>query len=259
MTTGIDREWAKDALSAFVNATDQVAYDYTPGSMVVQFGTHQRLPDSDVARLAHVAEQILDRVLPEWRAADDRPAEVRARDRWNHLRDWAGRGIAALEREQELKEKLGENAPHISAARLHPWVWSGAQSLWGSRHFRSAVEDAAKKVNAETQNKVGRRNVSETKLFQESFSLDPAAEGRPRLRRMPDDGSDTYKSLQRGAMALAEGIYAGIRNPFNHDDPSDIDEQVALEYLAALSVLARWVDASTKECPPDGQTPANVQ
>ena len=64
---------------------------------------------------------------------------------------------------------------------------------------------------------------------------------------MADDGSDTYKSVQRGAMALAEGIYAGIRNPFDHDDPKDIDEQVALEYLAALSVLARWVDEATVE------------
>jgi hypothetical protein len=50
-------------------------------------------------------------------------------------------------------------------------------------------------------------------------------------------------------MALAEGIYAGIRNPFNHEDPGtqDVDVQVALEYLAALSVLARWVDESELE------------
>jgi uncharacterized protein (TIGR02391 family) len=126
-------------------------------------------------------------------------------------------------------------------------VWSGAKSLWQSGHFRSAVEDAAKKVNAETQNKVGRRDVSETDLFKQAFSLDPPSEGRPRLRRMQDDGSPTYKNLQRGAMALAEGIYAGIRNPFNHEDPIEIDEQIALEYLAALSVLARWVDESTVE------------
>ena len=74
---------------------------------------------------------------------------------------------------------------------------------WQSGHYRSAVEDAAKKVNAETQNKVGRRDVSETKLFQEAFSADAPVAGRPRLRRMTDDGSDTYKSVQRGAMALA--------------------------------------------------------
>ena len=135
----------------------------------------------------------------------------------------------------------------VAAPKLHPWVWGGAASLWQSDHYRSAVEDAAKKVNAETQNKVGRRDLSETKLFQEVFSDKPAEPGKARLRRMANDGSDTYRSVQRGAMALAEGIYAGIRNPFNHEDPRDIDEQVALEYLAALSVLARWVDESTVE------------
>jgi hypothetical protein len=122
--------------------------------------------------------------------------------------------------------------------------------LWRSRHYRSAVEDAAKKVNAEAQNKLGRRDVGETKLFQEAFSLDPAQPGKPRLRRMKPDGSDTYRSVQRGAMALAEGIYAGIRNPFNHDLPTDIEEQVALEYPAALSVLARWVDEAAMESAP---------
>jgi len=64
---------------------------------------------------------------------------------------------------------------------------------------------------------------------------------------MANDGSDTYRSLQRGAMALAEGIYAGIRNPLNHEAPADLSEQVALEYLAALSVLARWVDDAIVE------------
>ena len=62
----------------------------------------------------------------------------------------------------------------------------------------------------------------------------------------PDD-SDTYKSVQRGAMAFAEGIFAGIRNPLSHEVDQELTEQEALEYLAALSVLARWVDESTVE------------
>ena len=64
---------------------------------------------------------------------------------------------------------------------------------------------------------------------------------------MAPDGSDTYKSVQRGAMALAEGTFAGIRNPLSHEADQELDEQVALEYLAALSVLARWVDESSVE------------
>ncbi|MFX8778219.1 TIGR02391 family protein, partial [Acinetobacter baumannii] len=68
-----------------------------------------------------------------------------------------------------------------------------------------------------------------------------------RLRRMKNDGSDTYKSVQRGAMSFAEGVFAGIRNPLSHEVDQELSEQEALEYLAALSVLARWVDQSQTE------------
>lgn len=245
--SGLNVDWAITSLREFIHATDQIPHENRPGSGVVMLGTHQRLPDAKVAELAYVAEQILDRALPEWRVRESTSETAKGRAKWKHLRDWAGRAIAALEREHELQENLGDNAPTISATALHPWIWSGARSLWQSGHYRSAVEDSAKKLNAETQNKLGRRDLSESKLFQEAYSDKPAAPGKSRLRRTNNDGSDTYKSMQRGAMALAEGIYAGIRNPFNHEDPKDIDEQVALEYLAALSVLARWVDESEVE------------
>ena len=102
-------------------------------------------------------------------------------------------------------------------------------------------------MNAETQNKIARRDVSETDLFKQAFSLDAAVPGKARLRRMSPEDSDTYRSAQRGAMALAEGIFAGIRNPLAHEAGMELDEQAALEYLAALSILARWVDDSTVE------------
>jgi hypothetical protein len=198
--------------------------------------------NEDIVRQAQVVEPILDRVVSTWRSMT-----VGKSNRWEQHREATIRAKETLLRADELQQNMGDTAPHISASELHSWVWSGASSLWQSSHFRSAVEDAAKKVNAETQNKIGRRDVSETKLFQEAFSIEPPVKGKSRLRRMEDDGSDTYKSIQRGAMALAEGIYAGIRNPLNHEEPMDLDEQTALEYLAALSVLARWVDKSSVE------------
>lgn len=222
-----------------MHATDRV-----PPSYPNVIGPFQREDDDVVAELTHVAGR-LDRTLSEWRSADHEPARPSSGHRWDHLREWASRGIAALRREEELREKLGDDATSISARDLHPWVWAGARPLWQSGHFRSAVEDAAKKVHAETQNEVDRRDVSEKDLFSESFS--PDRPGRPRLRRMADDGGDTYKSMEREAMALAEGIYAGIRNPLTHEDPRDINDQVGLEYLAAVSVLARWVDQAEVE------------
>ncbi|MEV6845402.1 TIGR02391 family protein [Actinoplanes sp. NPDC051411] len=108
---------------------------------------------------------------------------------------------------------------------------------------------AAIRVNSETQANLGRVDVSETKLFNEAFSVDAPKPGAPRLRLMPDDGSDTYKSLHRGARAFAEGLYAGIRNPGMHTPPPAGGgvEQLALEQLAAFSLLARWVDQATVE------------
>ncbi len=239
---GLDTTWALAELDKFLGQTILRYPDPVPG---VADWTGRKLTsasDEDILKEAQVIEQILDRVVPDWKSMSAGDS-----NRWEKHREAALRARETLLRQEEIRKNLGEDAPEISASNLHPWVWSGAASLWQSGHYRSAVEDAAKKVNAETQNKVGRRDVSETKLFQEAFSLDRPAEGKKRLRRMTPDSSETYKSVQRGAMALAEGIYAGIRNPFNHEDPKDIDEQVALEYLAVLSVLARWVDESTVE------------
>lgn len=240
--TGMNIQWALAELDKFIDQTVLRYPDPVPGVMDLTGRKITSGSDEDILKEAQVTEQILDRVIPDWKSISAGDS-----NRWEKYREAALRAKESLLRQEELRQNLGENAPEISAANLHPWVWNGASSLWQSGHYRSAVEDAAKKVNAETQNKVGRRDVSEIKLFQEAFSLDAPAEGKKRLRRMTPDNSDTYKSVQRGAMALAAGIYLGIRNPFNHEDPKDIDEQVALEYLAALSVLARWVDESTVE------------
>nr|WP_246865506.1 TIGR02391 family protein [Cryobacterium sp. BB307] len=129
---------------------------------------------------------------------------------------------------------------------MHPWIWDAARSLWQSGHFREAVRAASVKVNAELQNKVGRRDASEVALFQQSFSDDLPAPGKPRLRPENDDGGKTSLSLRRGIVAFAEGCYSAIRNPASHDE-GDLQEQIAMEQLAALSVLARWLDGATVE------------
>ncbi|MEI2640960.1 MAG: TIGR02391 family protein [Candidatus Nanopelagicales bacterium] len=176
------------------------------------------------------------------------PNQVEVRDTLAaRFADQALRAIGVLRRDAELRANLGEDAPLISLASLHPWVWDGARSLWQSGHHREAVEGAIRKLNAETQNKLCRRDLGEVDLFKQAFSLDPADVGKPRLRRVLPDDSKTYRSVQRGAIAFAEGIFAGIRNPLAHEADEDMSEQEAIEYLAALSVLARWVDDSELE------------
>ena len=232
---GLDTGWAVSEIDGFLHVTGQVVPDMGPG--VAYFGTVMRGPATDASARAHVVEQILDRVLPGWKV--DRPAKDKD-FRW--LRDQASRAKAELQRSEELAERLGDNAPDMDAGDLHPWAWENGRSFWNTGHFHQAVMQAAMRINAETQSKLGRLDVSETALFNEAFSLSDPKLGSPRLRLAENDGSKTYESLHRGARAFAEGLYAAIRNPGMHVPTDGGEEQLALEQLAAFSLLARWVD-----------------
>jgi hypothetical protein len=235
----VDNEWAVAELRSFVEMTTLV----TPPSPPDVFVVNRPRPKggAKIPAAAQVIEQILDRVIPRWRTeiAQDTGG------RWRQHREAAQRAIAQLERAEELRDRLGDDAPHLDASKMHPWAWEGARSLWQSSHFREAVRAAATKVNAETQNKLGVRDVSEAALFQVAYSKDAPAPGKPRLRPAGDDGGKSALSLRRGIMAFAEGCYAAIRNPASHDVLDELDEGPALEQLAAFSVLARWVDESS--------------
>lgn len=124
-------------------------------------------------------------------------------------------------------------------------MWDRAQALRRSSHFREAVTAAARKVNAETQNKVARRDVRETKLFQQVFSVDaptmvsPDCDSRPMTAAIPSAVSTAapWPSLKDASRASATP-----NSP--KDGLPELPEHEALEQIAALSVLARSVDAA---------------
>lgn len=242
--SSLNTDWALAELDKFITMrVMRNGSSSSGGAVVITARNYTAAPDTEVTKQAQVVEKLLDQLIPAWRT----DIENSKNNRWTRHREAAIRAREELVRAEEIKQNLGDDAPEISATNLHPWIWSGARSLWQSGHYVQAVRDAVTKLNAETQNKVGRRDVSETDLFKQSFSLDEAKPGKARLRRMPPEDSDTYRSVQRGAMTFAEGMFAGIRNPRSHEADQELSEQVALEYLAALSVLARWVDESTVE------------
>lgn len=234
----LNHEWAIKEIDEFLRVTDQVGYDNSGGG-VVMLGTHMRGSQTEASQRAHVVEQILDRVLPGWR--QDRP-EKDVKFVW--LRDQASRAKAAMQRAVELAENLGDNAPDMDAANLHPWAWENGRSYWNTGHYHQAVMQAAIRVNAETQAKLERMDVSETALFNEAFSMDAPKAGAPRLRLTEDDGGKTYQNLHRGARSFADGLYTAVRNPGMHkpQESRGGEEQLALEQLAAFSLLARWID-----------------
>lgn len=233
----LDVEWAINEIVLFLHTTDQVGYDNSHGVTII--GTHMRASETEAAQRAHVVEQILDRTLQGWRK--DRPGRD---SEYTGLREWAARAKAALQRSGELADKLGDDAPDMDAANLHPWAWENGRSYWNTGYYHQAVMQAAIRINAETQAKLARMDVFEAALFNERFSLDPPKPGAPRLRLTKDDGSKTYDNLHRGARAFADGLYTAIRNPGMHMPPprDGGEEQLALEQLAAFSLHARWID-----------------
>ncbi len=66
----------------------------------------------------------------------------------------------------------------------------------------------------------------------------------PRLR-IPnlEGGEDTHRSAHEGALHFGRGCFMAIRNIVTHT-LTQPEEQPGLEALAALSVLARWIDAA---------------
>lgn len=239
--TQMNREWAISKLKEFLGTAELT---YVPDASNTFGFWHYRLtnPTAEVQAAAQIIEQILDRVIANWQTAEwEQPPK---QPMWRH-RAATHRAITQLEAEQELIDNLGSGAPQLDAATLHPWVWGSIQGLWSSGHFREAVGAAARAINAQAQTKLERRDASEAKLLSDAFSINPPVAGHPRLRLTPNDGSDTFKNRHEGAGNFARGVYSAIRNPTAHEDLDELDENEALEELAAFSILARWVDAAT--------------
>jgi hypothetical protein len=228
----VDVHWALEEIDQFLTFTRF----RVPSGSIASIGSSRRYNQGtldDIRASAQIVEQIMDRVIPDWRPRCPTPTTRRSTSGVQHI-DAATRTKAQLVRQEELDEKLGESAPRLSAGYLHPWVWESARIMWGSGHYREAVSAAARAVNAYTQAKVGRRDLSEFKLLRNAFSADQPKPGERRLRLMADDGSDTFQSIHRGIGAYAEGLSAAIRNPNNHELLDEPPPDEALEQLAAF-------------------------
>jgi len=164
---------------------------------------------------------------------------------WQRCGDACTRALGVLEHRPHVDAILGPIGPQLRATGLHPWVWEPAAQLWDNGHRKQAIAGAAERVESETRTKTQRFDLQGVSVFSEGWSEKPAQSGL-RLRpvgfapQTPD-----YDSALEGARLYAMGCSKRIRNLATHN-PEEPDEQYALEQLAALSVLARWIDdAST--------------
>jgi hypothetical protein len=141
----------------------------------------------------------------------------------------------------QLERVMRGPGPVLDATQLHPWVWLAAERLWANGHFPEAVRSAAARIlDEELPKKLGVPRGGSS--VGEAFSEKEPSLGSPRLRFASfTHGTDDWRNAHNGARLFGMGCEAGIRNLVTHGGRRP-DEREALEMLAALSVLARWID-----------------
>ncbi|MGW1409464.1 TIGR02391 family protein [Streptomyces sp. NPDC002403] len=130
-----------------------------------------------------------------------------------------------------------ELPPTTGVEAMHPTIWGAAKKLWLDGHFRLAVQSAAETLTAQLKARTGLQNLDATNVYEKVF-----AKSAPLLQWPGDPGDRTVSSMQNGLAKYAPGVNMTVRNTATHDTGDDMTAQDALERLAALSLLARWVD-----------------
>ena len=134
-----------------------------------------------------------------------------------------------------------ERPPAGGTQGMHPLVWGVAARLWRNEHYGESVAAAAEAVVGSVKRLTKRNDVAESGLWQEVFSDKEPTPGKPRLRWPGDPMDRDVSTMTNGLRSFAPGVQMTIRNPSAHG-ATELDEQTALERLAALCLLMRWVD-----------------
>ena len=150
--------------------------------------------------------------------------------------------LGILDDRDEWSVRLAPDSPSLVADRLHPLIWAAASSVWGTGQYRVAVHQAAVALSARIKART-ESHLNDRELVAQVLAPEPPKPGQVRLH-LPGNREDrTWQSRQQGLHLIAQGAYAGIRNIAVHDDV-EWSEHEALEHLAVLSVVARWIDES---------------
>jgi Protein of unknown function (Hypoth_ymh) len=149
-------------------------------------------------------------------------------------------GLGILCDRNEWAVKLAPDAPSLIADQFHSRIWAAAAALWDTGQYRVAVAQATVVLSAHIAKKADSQ-LTERELVTQVFSPSKPNPNQVRLHLPGEKSSKTWKSRQEGLHLLAQGVFAGIRNVAAHTD-DEWSQQVALEHLAVLSVVARWAD-----------------
>ena len=238
-----DPALALDRVREFISAANNSSDAYSEQG----FNTYeqQRQYQAQLRGLLPLIRDIAERIHPD--CAPDLKTPPRVYDYEDPMWEWDQTAAAAetlagvLEHQGAHEQIFGSSGPSLAASGLHEWVWEAAKGRWDAGYYGDAVHAAAEVINQKTKVKLGRPDLSGTRLYASAFSLDPPKPGQPRLRfaSVNQQDEETWKSVHQGAMHLGMACSQGIRNPQAHKTATHLTEQQALEQLGALSVLAR--------------------
>lgn len=240
MPRTVDPTWAKEVLEWWVEHGD--------AALRTRYGREHTFTESGPATDTMLERELQTRqVIGVVLGLNKTPELVCAVPGHNYVElqsglDLARRALGHLATAAETARHItGTSAPTMAADSLHPLVWEAASKLWHDGHHAQAIQRAATFLNAHVQDLTGRRDVSDGTLMAQAFSPNPPEETKPRLRWPGDDTDLTVKAMRTGLLQFSQGCFAAIRNPATHGT-ADIVPQEALEQLAILSTLARWID-----------------
>lgn len=251
----MDHEWAANQLDNFKKYIDALGdFSYADGAeyddLIQEFGTSQDVADYLVTK-DPVMRELMEATQPElglYQYPDQGGWGETNPRYWRELvRPRVLRAIGIHRFGAEARRRMQPDSPELIADQLHPWVWDAAMPLWLAGSRQEAVQAAARSVNARIQQKLERRDIADAALCREAFSLKEPGVGRSRLRFSGDRTSETWRSRQTGGIDFGAGCFEGIRNPVSHEHELNLPEMVALEYLAAFSILARWIEECAVE------------
>jgi Protein of unknown function (Hypoth_ymh) len=230
----MNREWMRERLESFKKLCEEYQ------TMDIMPGDHSdalvRIGDEMAPQMPTIRE-ILKRLDSELARQVKEPGYVDGA--FDSLRA-AQQGLGILSDRDEWAANLAPEAPSLIADQFHPHVWAAAAALWDTGQYRVAVGQAAVSLSAHIAKKAGSL-LSERELVAQVFSPGEPGPNQVRLHLAGEKSGKTWRSRQEGLHLLAQGSFAGIRNVATHTD-DEWPEQMALEHLAVLSVVARWAD-----------------
>lgn len=133
----------------------------------------------------------------------------------------------------------GKTLKAYEGLELHPAIERAVGTLFRDGHYANAVEDSVKALNALVRLDSGIDDKDGTALMEHVFSSKTPVLKFNGLTDAPDIDE------QKGFMMMFSGAVVGLRNPRAHKLIKD-DPEMALEFIAFISLLAKLADRSSK-------------